>query len=940
MAFQSSAGAHGELHQISNLSEASLDDLRSIIRTFPVIDNHAHNLLKPEKAYGSADIPLEQFTSEAHGDALAQGYSSTLAHIRAVKQLAQLYSCEESWPAVKRARDEHLRRDYHGLIKICFEGTHSILMDDGLDATNVQPFDWHNQFIPGHTHRIVRIEAVAAEVLEKLVTETGWHPMQVHGDSTSFGKDGAMASIGDVAKFFFRFHGAFAAELQECLNSSDVKGFKSVVCYRTGLDVEMTSKLALSSQAALTRSDLLNSFHRYLEHALSNGTYRVQEKALNDYLVVALCEVLQNYANGKRAPFQFHTGLGDNDINLIKSNPAYLQPLIAAYPAVDFVLLHSSYPYTREAGYLAATYLNAYLDIGEVFPMLSRDGEETVLRQALELTPSSKILWSTDGHFFPETYWLANKQFRQALEKVLTAGVELGDYSVVQAVNLAVDIMFWNSDQVYGLDEGPKHPHLLAACGRATGTSTPPASNVAKMSTLSTRTPSRTTSIKSAPGTTATKSSLLAAFLAQHPDLRYIWLQFVDYTNTFRHRFLPIAEFVKLVDSGRRIGVSKSLVRLSQDDNIVEGGTATGQILLEPDLSSLCCNVGIPSKSASVQTFWQESDGSAIEGCPRSTLQHFVAAAKEEFDIEFLVGFEIEIAFVRPFVNEAGERIFLPWHQVHNWSAVTFEMLDALPMIEETVEALAGIGIHLPTFHAESAPGQWEFVLPPSSPLEAVDCLYKARQTIQHIAKSHGLKATVYPRPYPDTCGSASHAHFSLSPLDHESSFLAGIMEHLSATLAFSLPHVSSYERVAAGIWAGGEWVGWGTQNREMPLRKIEPGHYELKTVDGLANMYLAMATILGSGLQGIRTGQKLVHKDCPIDASTVSQSEREKYGITDQLPSSLEQALAALEADEALQGLLGTELCGNYIAVRKAEAETFRSLSPERARTWLMERH
>jgi predicted TIM-barrel fold metal-dependent hydrolase len=40
------------------------------------------------------------------------------------------------------------------------------------------------------------------------------------------------------------------------------------------------------------------------------------------------------------------------------------------------------------------------------------------LRQSLELVPGSKILYSTDGHWFPETYWLANKQFREVLQEV------------------------------------------------------------------------------------------------------------------------------------------------------------------------------------------------------------------------------------------------------------------------------------------------------------------------------------------------------------------------------------------------------------------------------------------------------------------------------------------------------------------------------------------
>jgi predicted TIM-barrel fold metal-dependent hydrolase len=112
-------------------------------------------------------------------------------------------------------------------------------------------------------------------------------------------------------------------------------------------------------------------------------------------------------------PLQLHTGLGDKDIELLKSNPGYLQPLIENYTNVPFVLLHSAYPYTREAGYLATVFKNVYLDIGEVFPMVSRDGQKAILRQALEITPGSKLLYSSDGHFLPETFWLANWQFRE-----------------------------------------------------------------------------------------------------------------------------------------------------------------------------------------------------------------------------------------------------------------------------------------------------------------------------------------------------------------------------------------------------------------------------------------------------------------------------------------------------------------------------------------------
>jgi predicted TIM-barrel fold metal-dependent hydrolase len=93
---------------------------------------------------------------------------------------------------------------------------------------------------------------------------------------------------------------------------------------------------------------------------------------------------------------QFHTGLGDNDLTLSLASPSHLQPAIKAYPDTVFVLLHSSYPYTRDAGYLSAVYHNAFLDFGEVFPFVSGPGQRNIIRQVLEVCPTNKILWSSE----------------------------------------------------------------------------------------------------------------------------------------------------------------------------------------------------------------------------------------------------------------------------------------------------------------------------------------------------------------------------------------------------------------------------------------------------------------------------------------------------------------------------------------------------------------
>lgn len=103
----------------------------------------------------------------------------------------------------------------------------------------------------------------------------------------------------------------------------------------------------------------------------------------------------------------------------------------------------------REAGYLTAMYENVYLDIGEVFPVVSRGGQEAVMQQVLELAPTNKIMWSSelffslqwngnvegawtptgDGHWWPETYYLGSFQARRALSSVRICVPDLSCWS-------------------------------------------------------------------------------------------------------------------------------------------------------------------------------------------------------------------------------------------------------------------------------------------------------------------------------------------------------------------------------------------------------------------------------------------------------------------------------------------------------------------------------
>jgi len=76
------------------------------------------------------------------------------------------------------------------------------------------------------------------------------------------------------------------------------------------------------------------------------------------------------------------------------------------------------------------------------------------------------------------------------------------------------------------------------------------------------------------------------------------------------------------------------------------------------------------------------------------------------------------------------------------------------------------------------------------------------------------------------------------------------------------------------------------------------------------------------------------------VDASHLTSAERSALGITTLLPKSLAESLTALVEDEALQGILGTELVQNYLSVKRAESERLQSMADDKRELWLLERY
>lgn len=283
-----------------------IDQLRAAIRGTPVIDNHAHNLLDQTKAKG---FPFHLVTTEAHGEALENTFSS-LAHLRALKQLKELYENEGpeeewTWQALLEARQEWMNSKPTELYEKCFEGTYAILMDDGLSLGDaVHPYGWHDQFTKTHTKRIVRIEREAELIMANLLGKVSRQDAQsedfqrhiYHSTSPPPLHDhNANDSNLDFAELFDR-------HIKERIDDDEVVGFKSVICYRSGLDVNPSYEFVVQ--------DILGSFSEYIYHVAANEDkaqrFRFDYKPLNDYILLKTMHLLAQSPNPK--PLQFHTG--------------------------------------------------------------------------------------------------------------------------------------------------------------------------------------------------------------------------------------------------------------------------------------------------------------------------------------------------------------------------------------------------------------------------------------------------------------------------------------------------------------------------------------------------------------------------------------------------------------------------------------------------------
>jgi hypothetical protein len=117
--------------------------------------------------------------------------------------------------------------------------------------------------------------------------------------------------------------------------------------------------------------------------------------------------------------------------------------------SVNVTLLHC-YPYHREAGYLAEVFPNVYFDVGVILNYTGASSAR-ILGEALELSPFTKQLYSSDAFGLAELYYLGALLFRRALSQHLERWIGDGMCSAGDAERIVRMIAEENTKRIYPL---------------------------------------------------------------------------------------------------------------------------------------------------------------------------------------------------------------------------------------------------------------------------------------------------------------------------------------------------------------------------------------------------------------------------------------------------------------------------------------------------------
>jgi glutamine synthetase len=354
--------------------------------------------------------------------------------------------------------------------------------------------------------------------------------------------------------------------------------------------------------------------------------------------------------------------------------------------------------------------------------------------------------------------------------------------------------------------------------------------------------------------------------------------------------------------------------------------------LLPDDGAHFCANLpGSVTPFDVVMADIVELDGTPWALCPRSLLKSALADLERKAGITLIASFEHEF------------QVFGA-----DWPAAPAFSLQALrradPFGPAVMGALQAAGLHPEVFIAEYGRDQFEMPIAPAPGLVAADRAVVLREIVRELARNRSWRASFAPKTAVEGVGNGVHIHLSFqdaqgNPVAYDATkpgnvstiagaFVAGIMRHLPALVAFTAPNPISYLRLTPHHWSS-SYTWFGNCDREASLRicpvptitGADPArafNIEYRPADATACPHLALAVLLRAGLEGIRANLPTP----PLfsgDPETLTAAEREKLGLY-RLPQTLEVALAALLVDPVVLGWFDPLMIETYVGMKQME--------------------
>lgn len=374
------------------------------LSSVPVVDNHCHPVLLDQHM----DIMrFRSYCTEATDTIFAEKHVSNTVYYRwLLRQMASFYDCEQNEEAIMAARNS---QGADTLIERLYRAANisALILDPAYPLTN-------ECYTPERMGQLGQCKVAKMLRLETLMQQF-------------------ILEYDDFDTVIDRF----AAEVQQA-RALGYCSLKSIVAYRTGLNIAVWSKDEAAASFAEARTI-----------AITSGNLRIALKPLIDYLL----HIAFAIAAEQRLPIQFHTGYGDSDTDMRLGNPLHLRDIFERpeYQAMPIVLLHESYPYTQLGAYLASIYPHVYFDLSYTIPFVDKLEMLAFTRQALGVAPASKLLFSTDGIHIPEMHWVGAMRGRNVIGQVLNEMIAEEEIDEEQAYRIAELLLHDTAYEVYQL---------------------------------------------------------------------------------------------------------------------------------------------------------------------------------------------------------------------------------------------------------------------------------------------------------------------------------------------------------------------------------------------------------------------------------------------------------------------------------------------------------